>query len=168
MARFAGITCVKTRQGRLHPAPAMGIRSRRAVGWAMGPGIAAELADEALKMAPARRNDPKGCMHRSGHGAQHVSLPPSKTVRERGVRPSMGSISSPWDNAAMGSPVGIVKSECVHARACAAREEAALDIFEYIKAMHNRARTHSALDYMSPVESEEANWPDDEGRPRAA
>ena len=25
MARFADITCVKTRQGRLHPAPAMGI-----------------------------------------------------------------------------------------------------------------------------------------------
>ena len=64
--------------------------------------------------------------------------------------------------------MGIVKSECVHARACAAREEAALDIFEYIKAVHNRARTHSALGYMSPVESEEANWPDDEGRPRAA
>ena len=149
MARFADITCVKTRQGRLQPAPAMDIWSRRIVGW-------------------ARRNDPKGCMHHSGHGAQHVSLPPSKTVRERGVRPSMGSISSPWDNTAMGSPMGIVKSECVHARARAAREEAALDIFGYIEAVHNRARTHSALGYMSPVESEEANWPDGEGRPRAA
>ena len=48
------------------------------------------------------------------------------------------------------------------------REEAALDIFGYIEAVHNRARTHSALGYMSPVESEEANWPDGEGRPRAA
>ena len=55
MARFADITCVKTRQGRLQPAPAMDIWSRRIVGW-------------------ARRNDPKGCMHHSGHGAQHVSL----------------------------------------------------------------------------------------------
>lgn len=134
----------------------------------MGPGIAAELADEALKMAPARRNNPRGCMHHSGHEAQYVSLPPSKTVRERGVRPSMGSISSPWGNAAMGSLVGIVKSECMHARACATREEAALDIFGYIEAVCNRARTHSALGYMSPAESEEANWPDDEGRPRAA
>lgn len=61
----------------------------------MGPGIAAELADEALKMAPARRNNPRGCVHHSGHGAQYASLPPSKTVRERGARPSMGSISSP-------------------------------------------------------------------------
>lgn len=168
MARFADIACVKTRQGWLRPAPAMDIWSRRAVGWAMGPGIAAEPADGALKMALARRNNPRGCVHHSGHGAQYASLPPSKTVRERGARPSMGSISSPWGNAAMESPMGIVKSECVHARACAAREEAALDIFEYIEAAHNRARTHSAPGYMSPAESEEANWPDDEGRPRAA
>ena len=134
----------------------------------MGPGIAAEPADGALKMALARRNDPRGCVHHSGHGAQYVSLPPFKTIRERGARPSMGSISSPWGNAAMESPMGIVKSECVHARACATREEAALDIFGYIEAVCNRARTHSAPGYMSPAESEEANWPDDEGRPRAA
>lgn len=134
----------------------------------MVPGITVELADEALKMAPARRNNPKGCMHHSGHGAQYASLPPSKTVRERGARPSMGSISSPWGNAAMESLMGIVKSECVHARACATREEAALDIFEYIEAVCNRARTHSAPGYMSPAESEEANWPDAKGCPKAA
>lgn len=134
----------------------------------MGPGIAAEPADGALKMAPARRNNPRGCVHHSGHGAQYASLAPSKTVRERGVRPSMGSISSPWDNAAMEPLIGIVKSERVHARACATRDEAAPDIFGYIEAVCNRARTHSALGYMSPAESEEANWPDDEGRPRAA
>ena len=81
----------------------------------MGPGITTEFADEALEMAPARRNNPKGCMHHSGHGAQYASLPPSKTVRERGARPSMGSISSPWDNAAMEPPMGIVESERVRA-----------------------------------------------------
>ena len=134
----------------------------------MGPGIAAEPADGALKMALDRRNNPRGCVHHSGHGAQYVSLPPSKTIRERGVRPSMGSISSPWDNAAMESLMGIVKSECVHARAYATRDEAALDIFEYIEAVYSRARIHSAPGYMSPTESEKANWPDGEGRPKAA
>lgn len=72
------------------------------------------------------------------------------------------------DNAAMESLMGIVKSECVHARVYATRDEAALDIFEYIEVVYNRARIHSALGYMSPAEFEEANWPDDEGRPRAA
>ena len=54
MAWFADIACVKTRQGWLYLALAMDIRSRRIVGWSMGPSITAELADEALKMALAR------------------------------------------------------------------------------------------------------------------
>lgn len=168
MARFADIACVKARQGWLYLALAMDIWSRRIVGWAMGPSITAELADEALKMVLARRNNPKGCVHHSDHGAQYVSLLPSKTMREHGIRPSMGSISSPWDNAAMESPMGIVKSECVHARACATRDEAALDIFERIEVVYNRARIHSALGYMTPAEFEEANWPDGEGRSKVA
>lgn len=156
MARFADITYVKTWQGWLCLALVMDIWSRRIAGWAMGPSITAELADEALKMALARRNNPKGCVHHSDHEAQYVSLLLSKTMREHEIRPSMGSISSPWDNAAMESLMGIVKSECVHARVYATRDEAALDIFERIEVVHNRARIHSALGYMSPVEFREA------------
>ena len=44
----------------------------------------------------------------------------------------------------------------------------ALGIFEHIEVVYNRARIHSALGYMSPAEFEEANWPDDEGRSKAA
>lgn len=115
-AWFADIAYVKTRQGWLYLALVMDIWSRRIVGWSMGPDITAELADEALKMALGRRNNPRGYVHHSDHGSQYVSLLPSKTMREHGVRPSMGSISSPWDNAAMESLMGIVKSKCVHAR----------------------------------------------------
>ena len=64
-------------------------------------------------------------------------------MRENGVRPSMGSISSPWDNAAMEPLMGIVEAECVHARTYATREGAALDLFKYIEVVYNRARTHS-------------------------
>ena len=77
----------------------------------------------------------------------------------------MGSISSPWDNAAMESLMGIVRAECVHTRTYATREEAALDLLEYIEVVCNRAGIHSALGYLSPAEFEEANWPTDEGRP---
>lgn len=115
-AWFADIAYVKTRQGWLYLALVMDIWSRRIVGWSMGPDITAELADEALKMALGRRNNPRGYVHHSDHGSQYVSLLPSKTMREHGVRPSMGSISSPWYNAAMESLMGIVKSKCVHAR----------------------------------------------------
>ena len=164
----ADITYVKTRQGWLYLALVMDIWSRRVVGWSMGPSITAELADDALKTALARRNPPDGCVHRGDRGSRRVSPPLSKTVRERGIRPSMGSISSPWDNAAMESPMGIVESECVRAQTYATREEAALDLFEYIEVVYNRARIHSALCYLSPAEFEKANWPKENSRPKAA
>ena len=63
---------------------------------------------------------------------------PSKTMRVHGIRPSMGSISSPWDNAAMESLMGLVKSEGVHARVYATRDEAALGLFDYIEVIYNR------------------------------
>lgn len=58
----------------------------------------------------------EGCAHRSDHGSQHASLLLGKTMREAGIEPSTGSISSPWDNAAMESLMGVIKAECVHAR----------------------------------------------------
>ena len=167
-AWFADITYVKTRQGWLYLALVMDIWSRRIVGWSMGHNITAELADEALKMALAGRNSPEGRAHHSDRGSQYVSLLLSKAMHDNGIRPSMGSISSPWDDAAMESLMGIVKSECVHARTYATREEAALDLFGYIEVVYNRARIHSALGYLSPAEFEEANWPDEIGRPKAA
>lgn len=157
MAWFSDIAYVKTRQGWLYLALVMDIWSRRIVGWSMGPSITAELANKALKMALIRQNPPEGCIHHSDHGSQYVSLLQSKTMRGNGIRPSMGSISSPWDNAAMESLMGIVKSECVHARTYAAREEAVLGLFEYIEVICNRARTHSALGCLSPVEFEGAD-----------
>ena len=157
-----------TRQGWLCLALATGMWSRRIVGWSMGPNITAELADDALKAALARRNPSEGCVHHSDHGSQYVSLLLSKTMRDNGIRPSMGSISSPWDSAAMESLMGIVKAECVHAQTYATREEAALDLFERIEVVYNRARMHSALGYLSPAEFEEVNWPKENGRSKAA
>lgn len=57
--------------------------------------MTAELADDALKMAIARRRPPAGCVHHSDHGSRYVSLLLGKTMSEAGVRPSTGAISSP-------------------------------------------------------------------------
>ena len=89
-------------------------------------------------------------------------------MRKNGIGPSMGSISSPRDNAAMESLMGTVKSECVQARTYATHKEAALDLFECSEVVYNRVRTHSALGYLSPVEFQEANWPKKNRRSKAA
>lgn len=165
-AWFADITYVRTHQGWLYLAVVMDVWSRMVVGWSMGPKMGAELADDALKMALARRNPPAGCIHHSDHGAQYVSLLLGKTMRESGIRPSMGSISSPWDNAVTESLMGVIKSECVHARTYGTREQAALDIFDYIECFYNRLRIHSALGWLSPAEFEAMHG--EEGRLQAA
>ena len=165
---FAEITYVRTHQGWLYLAVVMDIWSRRIVGWSMSPRIDASLADDALKMAVARRRPPAGCVHHSDHGSQYVSLQLGKMMRDAGIRPSMGSIASPWDNAAMESLMGLVKAECVHARTFESRDQAALEVFDYIECFYNRVRTHSGLGYLSPEEFERANWPEEEGRQEAA
>lgn len=117
----------------------------------------AGLADEALKMAIARRRPPAGCTRHSDHGSQHVSLRPGRTMRENGIKPSMGAISSPWDNAAMESLMGPVRAECAHARTFESRDQAAPEIFEYMECFYDRVRTHSALGHPSPEEFEARN-----------
>ncbi len=156
-ARFADITYVRTHRGWLYLAVVMDIWSRMIVGWSMSDRMTAGLADGALGMAIARRHPKEGCIHHSDHGSQHVSLLLGKTMREAGIEPSMGSISSPWDNAAMESLMGLIKAERVHARTFETREQAALEIFEYIECFYNRVGIHSALGNLSPAEFEARN-----------
>lgn len=162
---FADVTYVRTHQGWLYLAIVMDIWSRKIVGWSMDSKMDAALVDDALKMAIERRRPQEGLIHHSDHGSQYGSLLLGKTMREHGIRPSMGAIQSPWDNAATESLMGIIKSECVHARTFATREEATLELFEYIEVFYNRFRIHSALEWMSPEQFEETYWKD---RSRAA
>lgn len=153
-ARFADIAYVRTHRGRPCPAVVMGIRSRKIVGWSMSARMAAELADGAPRTAIVGRRPPGGCIHHGDHGSRCVSLLIGKTMREAGIGPSTGSIASPWDNAAMESLTGLVKAECAHARTFETRDQAALEIFDYIECFYNRVRIRSALGNLSPEEFE--------------
>ena len=165
LTRFADIACVRTRRGWPCPALAMNTWPGRAVGWPMPDRMGAGLADEVLKTAIARRRPPAGCTRHSDHGSRHVSLRLGRTMGEDGIGPSMGAISPPWDNAAMESPTGLVRAECVHARTFESRERAAPEIFEYTECLYDRVRTHSALGCLSPEEFEARNR---EGAAKAA
>lgn len=50
--------------------------------------------------------------------------------------------------------MGIIKSECVHARTFAIYEEATIENFEYIECFYNKHRIHSALGWLSLDELE--------------
>ena len=49
-----------------------------------------------------------------------------------------------------------LKSELIGTTIYGSREAATQAVFEYIEVFYNRTRLHSILDYLSPVEYEEA------------
>lgn len=60
-----------------------------------------------------------------------------------------------YDNAIAESFFKTLKSELTYHRRYKTRDEAKLDIFEYIEVFYNRERLHSALDYKTPIEDGE-------------
>jgi putative transposase len=56
-----------------------------------------------------------------------------------------------WDNAPVESFFGKLKTEWVHGKHYATREEAKLDVFKYLELFYNRKRRHAALGYQSPA-----------------
>lgn len=55
-----------------------------------------------------------------------------------------------YDNAAMESFWGTLKTELVNRERYASPEAARASIFEYIEVFYNRIRRHSSLGYVSP------------------
>ena len=68
------------------------------------------------------------------------------------MEPALGL--DPWDNAPMESFFHTLKTERVHHRIYATRDDARRDLFAYIEGFYNSHRLHSALGYLSPAEME--------------
>ena len=75
-------------------------------------------------------------------------------MHSAGFRASMSRKADCYDNAPMESFFHTLKTELVHHRHYATREQARRDIFVYIEGFYNRTRRHSAIGYISPIEME--------------
>jgi transposase InsO family protein len=62
-----------------------------------------------------------------------------------------------YDNATRESFWSTLKLEPIYRRDFATRSQARTEIFDYIEAFYTRHRTHSALNYLSPVDFENQN-----------
>jgi putative transposase len=146
----ADITYIWTGEGWLYVAAVVDLYSRRVVGWAMSDRMTDELTLSALRMALHQRHPAPGLMHHSDQGSQYTSAAYQALLAARGVVASMNGVGSWYDNAAMESFIGTLKTEWVHHRAYQTRDEAKTDVFAYIEGFYNRRRRHSALGYLSP------------------
>ncbi len=153
---LADITYVPTQEGFLYLAFILDTHSRRIVGWSMASHMKTELVVDALEMAVWRRRPAAGLVHHSDRGVQYTAISFGKRLEEVGIVPSMGRTGTALDNAMAESFVATLKTELVHRRRFPDREVARSTIFEYLEGFYNRRRLHSALNYRSPADYEEA------------
>ena len=95
-------------------------------------------------------------MRYSDRGSQYASDDYQNLLRKHGMLCSMSKKGDCWDNAAMESFFGSLKTECTHHRHYHSRREARRDIFHYIELFYNPDRLHSTLGYRSPAQFEMA------------
>jgi len=151
------ITYIPTEEGWLYLASVMDLYSRMIVGWSMGERVTRELTMDALKRAIRQRKPAAGLIHHSDRSSQYASDDYQDLLRQYGMICSMSKKGDCWDNAAMESFFGSLKTECTHHRRYHSRNEARRDIFHYMEIFYNSERLHSTLGYISPAQFELLN-----------
>jgi len=148
------ITYVSTMEGWLFLAAIVDLYSRRIVGWAMEPTMHRTLVLKALAMAVSDRQPAPGLIHHSDRGSQYASEDYRTALTANGMIASMSRPGCCYDNAAAESFWHTIKNELIHRRDFQTRDEAKHAIFEYIEVFYNRARQHTTIGNLSPVEFE--------------
>jgi transposase InsO family protein len=151
------ITYVWTKEGWLYLAVVLDLYSRKVVGWAMDDNMETGLVIKALKMALLARTPPKGLLHHSDRGSQYASNDYQQLLKDYKINCSMSRKGNCYDNAVMESFFATLKQELIYRQPYQSHQQTKHDIFEYIHVWYNRRRTHSSLDYLSPLEFEH-NW----------
>jgi transposase InsO family protein len=150
------ITYVATEEGWLYLATVIDLYSRKVVGWSMSNRMKAELVNNALLMAIWQRKPAKGLIWHTDQGSQYASDSHRQIIKEHHIVQSMSRKGDCWDNAVAESFFHTLKTELIHQCKFKTREEAKHVIFEYIEVFYNRIRIHSANNYLSPAEYEQA------------
>ena len=151
----ADITYVPTLEGFVYLAMVLDVFSRKVVGWAMSARQTAELVQSALELAITTRAA-RGVVLHSDRGSQYTALAFTRQCAQAGIERSMGAAGNCYDNAMAESFFATLECELLQRAPFASREEAQLEIFEFLEAFYNRKRRHSGLGYLSPVDFEKA------------
>jgi putative transposase len=153
----ADITYIETLEGWLYLAGILGLYSRKIVGWAMSTRIDTSLVLKALDMALLHRRPPSNLLFHTDRGVQYASGDFRQALGQASLVASMSRKGNCYDNAFMESFWSTLKLELVYRGGFQSRAQARTQIFDYIEVFYNRQRSHSALDFQSPVDFETKN-----------
>ena len=84
-------------------------------------------------------------------GSQYCAHDYQKLLKQFGMIPSMSRKGNCWDNAPMESFWATLKTELVHHRRFATRDQARQEITESIEIFYNRMRRQARLGFLSPA-----------------
>ena len=153
----ADITYIRLERAFVYLAVVLDAYSRKVVGWALDHHMAATLPLEALDMAIRTREPAPGeLVHHSDRGVQYACRDYTRRLEDAGIIPSMSRGGCPTDNAKAESFMKTLKTEEVDGRAYRDLAQAKASVGTFIEQVYNRTRLHSALDYHSPMEFEDA------------
>lgn len=148
------ITYIPTKEGWLYLAAIEDLYHKKIVGWALDSRMTKQLTIKAIDQAIKREKPQKGLIFHSDRGSQYAAYDYQNKLKENGIRQSMSAKGDCYDNACMESFFATLKKDLVHRKRFKTREDAKLAIINYIETWYNSRRSHSSLDYMSPMEYE--------------
>ena len=150
----ADITYIRIATGFVFLAVILDAWSRRVVGYALGRRIDTRLTLSALEAAIAGRQPPSGCIHHSDRGVQYAAKEYRDTLAAAGLVGSMSRRGNPYDNALAESFMKTLKHEEVYLNDYRTYQDVLDHVPQFIEAVYNTKRLHSALGYQSPIEFE--------------
>jgi len=151
--RWVGdITYLRSPEGWVYLAAILDLHSRMVVGWAVSAVIDRHLVIKALNEALRRRAPGAGLLHHSDQGSQYASEDYQDVLEANGITCSMSRRGECYDNAAMESWFGTLKTEL--GEAFESHADAKRKLFDYIEIFYNQKRRHSSLGYISPADFE--------------
>jgi putative transposase len=155
----ADTTYIWTAEGWLYLAVVLDLFSRMVVGWSMAATQDATLVVQALRMAITRRRPQAGLLHHTDRGSTYTSESYQALLQQEGMVVSMSRTADCYDNAAMESFFHSFKGECVDGQSFQTRSQARSSTFDYVETFSNRTRSHSTLQYLSPLAYEQTMCP---------
>jgi putative transposase len=153
------ITYVWTLEGWLYAAVVIDLFSRQVVGWAIDDHMRTSLCVSALQMAFWRRKPKPGLLHHSDRGSQYASKEYRLHLRIMNMQQSMSRKGDCWEGLPLGYNAPTerffrsMKHEQLNYEKFRTKASAKLSIVDYL-AFYNGRRSHSKLDYQSPLEFE--------------
>ena len=151
------ISYVSTDEGFLFLGTYLDVFTRKIVGFEMADHMRTELLLSALDMALGRQKlIASQLMSHSDRGSQYASECYRTKLEKLKIKASMSRRGNCYDNAWAESFFATLKKELIYRTHYKTRAEAKKAIFEYIEVWYNRARLHSSIGFMTPVQFEES------------